>query len=150
MKTVTLLTQEIGQSPTTEIQDGAVPEAVDPAAPAKRRHFTAERKLAILAEYEAATEPGAKGAILRREGIYSSHVSEWRRARDAGSLAGLKGDLRTKRETNRTEVARLQRKNARLESELTKTKAALDIMGKVHALLEELSESADADPTSTS
>jgi transposase-like protein len=137
-------------STSTEAQDVAVPDDVDPAAPAKRRHFTAEQKLTILAEYEAAIEPGAKGAILRREAIYSSHVSEWRRARDAGSLAGLKGDLGSKRETNKAEVARLEHKNARLEAELTKTKAALDIMGKVHALLETLSESADTVPTSTS
>ena len=144
------MTMTKSPSTTTGIQDGAVPDGIDPAAPARRRHFTAEQKQTILADYEAATEPGAKGAILRREGIYSSHISEWRRARDAGSLAGLNGDLRSKRETNKAEVARLERKNARLESELTKTKAALDIMGKVHALLEGLSESADTDPTSTS
>src|SRR5437667_12121822 len=55
----------------------------------KRRAFTAEYKLAMVAEYDAATEPGAKGALLRREGLYSSHIIEWRRARDAGALAGV-------------------------------------------------------------
>ena len=54
----------------------------------KRRSFTAQYKLAILAEYDAC-ESGAKGALLRREGLYSSHLIEWRRARDAGALAGL-------------------------------------------------------------
>jgi transposase len=136
-------------SMTTENQDIDVNDDVDPAAPPKRRTFGAEQKLAILAEYESASEPGSKGALLRREGIYSSHITEWRRARDAGSLAGLKGDLRAKRDATRSETEQLKRRNARLESELKKTKAALDIMGKVHALLETLSESADTDPTST-
>jgi hypothetical protein len=61
----------------------------------KRRTFTAEYKLAMVAEYDAATEPGAKGALLRREGLYSSHIIEWRRARDAGALAVLVRGWRT-------------------------------------------------------
>src|SRR5919107_3884905 len=60
----------------------------------KRRAFTAEYKLAMVAEYDAATEPGAKGALLRREGLYSSHIIEWRRARGAGALAGVAGKPR--------------------------------------------------------
>jgi transposase-like protein len=55
----------------------------------KRRSFTAEYKLAMIVEYDAAIEPGAKGALLRREGLYSSHIIEWRRVRDAGALAGV-------------------------------------------------------------
>ena len=63
---------------------------VDPRADRPRRRvFTAEYKAAILAEYDALAEPGARGALLRREGLYSSHLTEWRRARDAGALAGL-------------------------------------------------------------
>ena len=54
----------------------------------RRRVFTAEYKAAILAEYDALAEPGARGALLRREGLYSSHLTEWRRARDAGALPG--------------------------------------------------------------
>ena len=61
----------------------------------KRRTFTAEYKLAMVVEYDAATEPGAKGALLRREGLYSSHIIEWRRARDAGALAGVADKPRT-------------------------------------------------------
>ncbi|BBX97796.1 hypothetical protein [Mycobacterium lacus] len=53
----------------------------------RRRNFTPEYKAAIVAEYDALTEPGARGALLRREGLYSSHIVEWRRARDAGALA---------------------------------------------------------------
>src|SRR5262249_52461413 len=62
----------------------------DPEVPqrARRRSFTAAYKLDVLAAYEAA-EPGEKGAILRREGLYFSHIVEWRRARDAGALAAL-------------------------------------------------------------
>ncbi|WP_374628472.1 hypothetical protein [Frankia sp. AgPm24] len=56
---------------------------------ARRRSFSAAYKLRILAEYEAATSPGAKGAVLRRENLYSAHIVEWRKARDAGALAGL-------------------------------------------------------------
>ncbi len=82
--------------------DGVVSREIDPAASAKRRIFSAEQKRQILVEYEATTEPGAKGALLRREGIYSSHICEWRKARDSGSLAGLGGNLRSRRESGRS------------------------------------------------
>src|ERR1022692_2687109 len=64
----------------------------DPEVPgrARRRRFTAQYKLDVLAAYDAAGQ-GEKGAILRREGLYSSHIVEWRRARDCGALAGLDG-----------------------------------------------------------
>jgi transposase len=64
-------------------------ERPDPEVPEKgrRRTFTAQYKLDVVAEYDAAAT-GEKGAVLRQEGLYSSHVTEWRRARDAGSLAG--------------------------------------------------------------
>ena len=75
---------------TTRAHDGAVNDDTDPAARPTRRTFTADQKVAILAAYEEATEPGAKGALLRREGIYSSQITEWRKLRDAGVLAGKK------------------------------------------------------------
>ena len=64
-------------------------ERPDPEVPgkARRRTFTAQYKLDVVAEYDAAPA-GGRGAVLRREGLYSSHVIEWRRARDAGTLAG--------------------------------------------------------------
>src|SRR2546430_17227724 len=67
----------------------AGPGHPDPEVPerARRRSFTAKYKLEVLAAYDTA-KPGEKGAILRREGLYSSHIVEWRRARDAGALAG--------------------------------------------------------------
>jgi transposase len=111
----------------------------------------AEYKLAILAEYDAAEADGSKGSILRREGLHSSHIVEWRRARDAGALAAMQAASpgRAKRPAAEVELERLRRRNARLEAELAKTRSALDVMGKLHALLEGLSESAGTDPTST-
>ena len=112
----------------------------------KRRSFTAEYKLAVLAEYDALSEPGAKGALLRREGLYSSHLIEWRRARDAGALAGLADKPRPPaRSRAQREADRLAADNERLRAELARTKAALEVVGKAHALLELLSESADTD-----
>ena len=105
----------------------------------RRRAFTAEYKLQFLAEYEAA-QPGERGALLRREGLYSSHLVEWRRARDAGALAGLEGQPRAARRTpEQVELERLRRDKAKVEDELARNKAALDIVGKAHALLELLS-----------
>jgi transposase len=116
----------------------------------KRRTFTAEYKLAVVAAYDSATEPGAKGALLRREGLYSSHIIEWRRARDAGALAGV-GDRPRKpvRSDADREAERLRAENERLRAELAKTRAALDVVGKAHALLGLISESADTNPRST-
>ena len=116
----------------------------------KRRTFTAEYKLAMVAEYNAAGEPGAKGALLRREGLYSSHIIEWRRARDAGALAGVADKPRTPvRSDADREADRLRAENERLRAELAKTRAALDVVGKAHALLGLISESADTDPRSS-
>jgi transposase-like protein len=111
--------------------------------------FSPEYKLAIVTEYENAPN-GEKGAILRREGLYSSHVIEWTRARDAGVLTDSPTDpaapsKRPKKSAEQIELEKLRRRNAKLEADLTKTRLALDIMGKAHALLEELSESAEND-----
>lgn len=117
-----------------------------PSPRPSRRSFSAEYKLAIVAEYENAPN-GEKGAVLRREGLYSSHVIEWTRARDAGALKGAadsrRAEKRPRRSAEAAELERLRARNAKLESDLTKTRTALDIMGKAHALVEQLSESAD-------
>lgn len=126
--------------------DGGVPDP-DPAARPKRRSFTAEYKARILAEHDAFA-PGdpARGALLRREGLYSSHIAEWRKARDAAALSGLESKRRgAKRSPEQVELERLRKRNARLEAELERTKLALEITGKAHALLEKLSESADTE-----
>ena len=120
----------------------------DPALPERpvRRTFSAAYKLATLSEYEAATEDGAKGAILRREGLYTSHISEWRRARDAGALAGLdpKPGPRT-RSPEQRELARVQRRAERAEAELAKAHLVIDIQGKASELLERLQAESDED-----
>ncbi len=122
--------------------DGGRVTSEDPAARPRRRRFTAEYKLAIVAEYDGCTNTGAKGALLRREGLYSSHITEWRRASQSGSLAGLTGTPRsTRRSAEQLELDKLRRRNERLERELAKNQAALTIMGKAHELLELLSES---------
>ena len=109
---------------------GVAPRADRP----RRRAFTAEYKAAVLAEYDALAEPGARGALLRREGLYSSHLTEWRRARDAGALAGLTPTPRTvKRSPEQAEIERLRARAERAEAELAKTKAALEVVGKAHA-----------------
>ncbi len=88
--------------------------------------------------------------LLRREGLYSSHLSEWRKARDSGALAGLTPSPRSTRPSaEQVENAKLKARAERAERELAKTKAALEIVGKAHALLELLSESADTEPRST-
>ena len=122
----------------------------DPAGRPRRRRFSAEYKLAIVAEYDGCTDAGAKGALLRREGLYSSHITEWRRASKTGSLAGLTGTPRSaKRPVEQVELDKLRRANERLERELAKNKAALMIMGKAHELLELLSESSEREGPSS-
>lgn len=128
-------------------------ESLDPDARPQRRTFTAEFKARILDEYDAALDAAARGAILRRERLYGSHILDWRKARDAGVAAGLtdrrQSAARAAKKAETAELARLQRENARLQAELSKTQTALSIMGKAHALLELLSESADTAPTPT-
>jgi transposase len=120
------------------IDDGVVsPRAERP----KRRTFTAEYKAAILAEYDAA-DRGERGAILRREGLYSSHIVEWRKAAEAGATTALGPKSRDRADRQRErEIQQLRARAEKAEAELARTKAALDIVGKAHALLETLSES---------
>ena len=111
-----------------------------------RRTFSARYKLRTLTEYEAASEDGAKGAILRREGLYTSHISEWRRARDIGALAGLDPRPRPRtRSPEQAELARLQRRAERAEAELAKARLVIDIGGKASELLERLQAEGDED-----
>ena len=122
----------------------------DPEVPerARRRRFTAQYKLDVLAAYEAAG-PGEKGAILRREGLYSSHIVEWRRARDGGALAGLARPRgRPAPDPRDAQIARLQKEKDRLERELAKARFVVDVQAKLQALLDRLSESADTEPGS--
>ena len=123
------------------VDDGGMgPRAERP----KRRTFTQEYKDRILAEYDAA-DRGERGEILRREGLYSSHLIDWRRSREAtgGELAaGRRKDPRD------AQIEALTARAAKAEAELARTRAALDLVGKAHALLETLSGSADPQPRS--
>lgn len=115
----------------------------------RRRVFTAKYKLDVLTEYDTASA-AERGVLLRREGLYSSHLSEWRKARDSGAIGGLTPAPRTARTSAQDkENAALRARAERAERELAKTKAALEIVGKAHALLETLSESADTDKRSS-
>lgn len=125
---------------------------MDPAPRPVRRTFTAEYKAAIVAEYEAAPH-GEKSAVLRREGLFHSHIQEWSRARTAGAKTGSANTSSTKSTASRLsrserEAERLRAENARLNAKLAQTQAALAIMGKAHELLASLAESSDMPPTS--
>lgn len=112
--------------------------------PSRRRSFTPAQKLSYLAQYEAACQGGQGGAYLRREGLYSSLITDWRRLHDAGVLEGKEPGARVGRPSpEQAEIARLRRELARAEEKLATTQTALDIMGKAHALLEAISESAE-------
>jgi hypothetical protein len=130
--------------------DGLVDE-IDPAPRPKRRTFTAAEKLAHLDAYDALEKGSSeRGAYLRREALYSSHLAEWAKQRDRGALSGAASTpRRSKRTAEQVELEKAHRRIARLESELERTTTALEITGKVHALLEQLSESADTEPRST-
>jgi transposase len=123
-------------------------ERPDPEVPekARRRTFTARYKQEVLAAYEAAPD-GEKGAVLRREGLYSSLISEWRRARDAGALAGLKQPVgRPAADPRDAEIARLRKEKAKLEKELATSRFVVEVQSKLRALLETISEGADTAP----
>jgi transposase-like protein len=108
--------------------------------------FTAEYKLAILAEYDACTESGEKGAILRREGLYSSLLTDWRRQHRQGLLKAAVGRSDGGRGgPSRSEVARLKADNERLRTKLAQAEVIIEVQGKVHALLEDISKSAATD-----
>ena len=111
----------------------------------RRRTFSAEYKLRIVAEYDACVGDGDKGALLRREGLYSSHIVEWRKARDNAAAAGLAGPRRAKVNPDTAALAKATKRIERLEEDLRKHRLALDIAGKTHALLEMLAESATDD-----
>jgi transposase-like protein len=115
----------------TDIPD---PEVVPKA---KRRKFSAEYKRRILDEADSCTEPGQIGALLRREGLYSSHLTTWRRQRDRGLIQALspKKRGRKRKDELEREVARLQRENARLQARLEQAEMIIDVQKKLSKLL---------------
>ena len=118
-----------------------------PSAPAdpelverpQRRRFTAEYKLSVLREADGLSQPGEIGALLRREGLYSSHLSVWRTQREAGSLEALTRPRgRKPAEPLAAENAQLRRRLARSETELEQARRVIEAQGNVCALLGEL------------
>ena len=107
----------------------------------RRRRFTAEYKLRVLREVDACSRPGEIGALLRREGLYSSLLTEWRRARETGALQAL-GRPRGRRPSDPrdAQIAALERRAERAEAELEKARRVIEVQGNVSALLGELLE----------
>ena len=123
--------------------DSEVPER------ATRRRFAPEYKARILGEYERLAD-GEKGALLRREGLYSSLISEWRKQVARGAVEGLaKKRGRPGPDAKDRRIAKLEAENERLRRKLATQDKVIEVQGKVSALLEELSKSADTDPRST-
>ena len=114
----------------------------DPEVPekARRRKFTAAHKLDILAQTDACTKPGEIGALLRREGLYSSLLSKWREQRAAGALAALSPKKRGRKprrvDPQAERVAQLERENARLREKLEKAETIIAVQKKLSQLLE--------------
>jgi transposase len=106
---------------------------------AKRRRFTAEYKRKVLQEADACTESGQIGALLRREGLYSSHLVTWRHARERGELEGLapkkRGPKAQEPNPLAQQLAALERENARLKAENAKLQIICDVQKKVSQLL---------------
>ena len=115
----------------TDVPD---PEVVPKA---KRRMFSAKYKLRILEEANSCTEAGQVGALLRREGLYSSHLTTWRRQRDKGVLKGLSPQKRGRKRKDELEreVVRLQRENERLQASLEQAETIIDVQKKLSRLL---------------
>ena len=131
-------------------QTGRVAEDPDPEVPARaqRRRYSAAYKQKILTEYEALDRAG-KGALLRREGLYTSLISAWREQRDQGALEALgrpaghpPADARDR------ELARLRRENERLAAQLDKARTVIEVQGKLSALLDQLATGSTEAPTS--
>lgn len=132
-------------------ENGDLRNKPDPERPdrAKRRTFEAGFKRRVLEEWDR-SEVSERAAILRREGIYSSMISDWKRQQREGVLDNDGARSVTGRGgPSYAEVDRLRRENQKLHKELTKAKFVIEVQGKVSALLEELSKSADTDRPET-
>jgi transposase len=117
-----------------------VEEVPDPQVPerARRRSYSAKYKAAILAEYDGLDRDG-RGALMRREGLYSSLISEWRKQRDKGALEALgKTRGRPPADPVERENARLKAEIAKLQAELETSRRVIEVQGKLSALLEQL------------
>ena len=125
-------------------QAGPLSDHPDPELPKRpfRRRFDRAYKISILAEWDACSEHGSKAALLRREGLYSSILSDWRRQARTGELTQQPG----RRLPTMAEVERLRVENEQLRIDLARAKVVIEVQGKVRALLDDLSKSADIEP----
>ena len=124
------------QSGATDDMTGPDPEVPERARGPRR--YSASYKAQILEEYER-LDKASKGALLRREGLYTSLISEWRKQRDRGALQALaKPAGRQPADPRDREVDRLRKENQRLASELDKARKVIEVQGKLSALLEQL------------
>ena len=131
-----------GAGATPDARIAVTPSRPDPevVVDAKRRTFAAEYKRRVLAAADAAAAHGGVGALLRREGLYSSHLVTWRRERQAGILKGLTPRTRGPKPTRSPqdeEIRQLREANQRLTEDLRKAAIVIDVQKKVAALLEE-------------
>ncbi len=137
------MTTTTNHSLDAHAQAGAMNDvtAPDPEVPERARgprRYSAKYKAQILEEYEGLDKAG-KGALLRREGLYTSLISEWRKQRDRGALQALaKPAGRQPADPRDQQVARLRRRVEQLESELGKARKVIEVQGKLSALLEQL------------
>ena len=139
-----VMTTIVADRHAVSVSEPAEPEVIERAT---RRVFSAQYKLRILAEYERRDRDG-RSALLRREGLYTSSISEWRRQREEGALQALGAERgRPPADPREHELARLRRENVRLQSDLTKARRVIEVQGKVSALLEQLA-TGSAEPTS--
>ena len=124
---------------TSQIDHQPAPPAIpDPevVVKPKRRQFTADYKRRILQEADACTQPGEVGALLRREGLYSSHLTTWRQQRQQGELQGLAPAKRGRKiDPQGAELARLQRENAQLQAQVERAELIIDVQKKLSQLL---------------
>jgi transposase len=123
----------------------------DPEVPARatRRHYTAHYKNQILAEYDFLDAAG-RGALLRRHGLYTSHITNWRKVRTKGGLAALGATPgRLAADPREQEIARLQHDNTRLQGQLATAQRVIEVQGKLSALLDQLATSSVPTPTSS-
>ncbi|HEX3220128.1 MAG TPA: hypothetical protein VHU77_08920 [Candidatus Limnocylindria bacterium] len=145
MTTMTAAQVRAQTAPMEQVPDPEVPERPRPP-----RTYPAAYKLRILEEYEQLDKAG-KGALLRREGLYTSLISEWRKQRDKGALAALGQAKRRGRppiDPLARENARLERENARLRDRLARQAKVLEVQGELSALLSRLAaSSADQEPS---
>jgi len=103
---------------------------------AKRRQFSAQYKLRILTEADQCSQRGEIGALLRREGLYSSHLTTWRKQRDRGQLQGLSPKKRGRKpDPQAAELARLQRENERLKARLEQAETIIEVQKKLSQML---------------